>query len=116
MAMRLYRSEKRPLKEPERHLMERLLQQVEDNAALKRQLAIAQVREMEDGGMGSLYFLHPKKTDTERLFGKRIAELQFKDADGVDILASLNLDTDGDIMELDIWKIDYSPTVKLEVP
>jgi hypothetical protein len=114
--MRLYRSEKRLLKEPEKHLLERLLQQVENNEALKKQLADAQVREMEDGGMGSLYFLHPEKADTERRFGKRVAELQFKDIDGVDILAALNVDSDGGIMELDIWKTDYSPTVKLEVP
>lgn len=60
------------------------------------------VRPMDDGMMGSLY-LYPKgKNITGRKFGKRISDFQFTDVDGVEIIASLNLDSDGDLLELDI--------------
>ncbi|WP_420885213.1 DUF6984 family protein, partial [Candidatus Symbiothrix dinenymphae] len=35
------------------------------------------------------------------------------DEDGVDVIASLNIDDTGDLYELDIWKTDFSPLIKL---
>jgi len=66
------------------------------------------VEPMNDGGMGSLR-LHPDSQEKElRKLGKRIAELQFRDIDGVVVIASLNLDQNGSLFELDIWKTDFS--------
>jgi hypothetical protein len=71
------------------------------------------VRSMDDGGMGSL-LLFPKGELTEkRKFGEQVSEFQFKDQDGVDVIASLNLDDEGNLFELDIWKTDFSPLIKL---
>jgi hypothetical protein len=72
-----------------------------------------EVQEMADGGMGSLYLVHPFKGRSERLFGGRVAEIQFADSDGVLVIASLNVDKDGDLFELDMWKTDFSAVNRL---
>lgn len=67
-----------------------------------------------DNGMGDSLYLFPKGKDiTERKFGKRISDFQFTDADGVEVIASLHIDSDGDLFELDIWKTDHSKLIKL---
>jgi hypothetical protein len=66
------------------------------------------VTDMRDGGMGSL-FLVTNKPAAERRFGRRVAELQFRDLDGVDVIVSLNVDQDDVPYELDVWKTDFSP-------
>jgi hypothetical protein len=73
------------------------------------------VQEMSDGGMGSLYIEHPTKNKEDRRFGRRLGELLYKDSDGVDVLISLNLDKEGNLYELDVWKTDFSPTINLEI-
>ena len=72
------------------------------------------VSEMQDGGMGSL-LLYPSGIveDEHRTFGIQISECVFKDTDNVNIIASLNLDENGNLYELDIWKTDYSPVIQL---
>ena len=67
------------------------------------------VRSMKDGGMGSLELLLPESPGRDRIFGGRVAELQFRDEDGVDVIVSLNVDQDQRPFELDIWKTDFSP-------
>ncbi|MGB4971766.1 MAG: hypothetical protein WBO32_03855 [Cyclobacteriaceae bacterium] len=62
------------------------------------------VEEMEDGGMGSLLF---RKGASITRYG--IAECHFKDEDGVLVSVSLNATDEGAPVELDIWKVDYSP-------
>jgi len=106
----------RRLKEPEKALMRRLLEISGDSGALLNLLDTMDVQEMSDGGMGSLYIVSRTKEANLRTFGDRIAELQFNDTDGVAILASLNVDEDGDLLELDVWKTDSSPTVQLKPP
>lgn len=68
---------------------------------------------MDDGGMGSLVLLPDGIVKREREFGRQASEFLFKDADNVDVLATLNVDTEGEPFELDIWKMDYSPLIKL---
>lgn len=65
------------------------------------------VRPMNDGGMGGLY-LYPKGKEIEgRVLGEQISDFQFTDLDGVEVVASLNVDNNGDLFELDIWKTDF---------
>lgn len=47
------------------------------------------------------------------MFGGQVAEYQFTDADGVEVLASLNVDQDGRPFELDMWKTDFSPLIRI---
>jgi len=107
----------RRLRDPERALVRRLLdQQASDNSALLSRLDSLDVQEMPDGGMGSLYFPWPGKDARARHFGRRIAQLQFDDADGILVVASLNVDHDGDLYELDIWRVDFRPVIRLSPP
>jgi hypothetical protein len=73
---------------------------------LLHSLAHVLVQDMEDGGMGSVRFFSPKQG--EQHFGSQIAEASFVDADGVAVSATLNLDQNGDLFELDLFKADFS--------
>lgn len=72
-------------------------------------VARVRVSAMDDGQMGSLelHFLdHP---DRARIMGSKVAELQFKDSDGVDVIVSLIVDPQMLPLELEVWKVDFSP-------
>lgn len=71
------------------------------------------VRSMNDGNMGSLRLRVEGALDTDQEFGARMAEYQFRDADGMQVIASLNVDKQGVPFELDIWKTDFSPLVEI---
>ncbi len=69
---------------------------------------------MEDDGMGSLYlFYELKNKNKDRKFERQVSECRFLDADGVEVIASLNVDSEGDLFELDIWKTNYAPLIKI---
>jgi hypothetical protein len=68
---------------------------------------------MDDGEMGSLY-LFPKGIITkDRIIGVQVSDFQFTDSDGIEVIASLNLDENGNLFELDLWKTDFSKLIKL---
>ena len=72
------------------------------------------VSPMDDGGMGSLLLLpNGVQINNNRKFGKKISEIQFYDEDGVEVIASLNVDQNGDLFELEIWKTDFSKLINL---
>lgn len=72
------------------------------------------VTPMNDGGMGSLYF---PESDTDvrqgRRMGKEILRGLFVDDDGTPVSFTINLDEDGRLFELDVWKVDGTPLVRL---
>lgn len=70
------------------------------------------VSPLHDGKMGSLTLFPHNTLNKERHFGVQVSECQFKDIDGVPVIASLYLDKDNELFELDIWKVDFS---KLEM-
>jgi hypothetical protein len=75
------------------------------------------VRSLEDGGMGSFLILeNPKLFEETRKFGAQISEFQYIDDDNVPVLVSLNVDSNGGLFEVDIWKADYSPVLSLKIP
>lgn len=66
------------------------------------------VANMNDGEMGSL-LLYPKSVcENDREYGGQIAECIFKDSDDVEVIATLNVDGNNELFELDIWKTDFS--------
>lgn len=69
---------------------------------------------MDDGGMGSLRFICENASD--RKFGSCSAEIQFRDADGTDAIASLYLDQEGELLEMDLWKVDFSSLTRWPKP
>lgn len=68
---------------------------------------------MDDGGMGSLYLFTKGETNKDRKFGEQVSEYQFTDEDGVEVVASLNVDDCGSLFELDIWKTDFSKLIRM---
>lgn len=72
------------------------------------------VKPLSDGGMGSLLLL-PKgvKENCNRMLGQQVSEYQFADVDGIDVIASLNVDNQGKLFELDIWKTDFTPLMSI---
>jgi len=74
------------------------------------------VHDLADGGMGSLRLLAGAANENDRIFGSQIAEVRFNDADGEAVIVSLNVDTEGELLELDIWKTDFSPLIRFPDP
>jgi hypothetical protein len=63
------------------------------------------VEEMNDGGMGSIRFVG----SPDRRLGRCVGEVEFYDSDGVTVSVALNVDQRGELFELDLWKVDFSP-------
>ncbi|AFL88567.1 hypothetical protein Terro_2670 [Terriglobus roseus DSM 18391] len=89
-----------------------MLEMLPDGASLRDHLADARVEFMKDGGMGSLRFtgLGPRKMDHE------LIAVRARDEDGMGLEISLNVDQDGDLFELDIWRVDFKPLLRLPEP
>ena len=77
-----------------------------NKAGLTCDLSFLTVEPMPDGGMGSLRII--SNSMAEQRLRESVAECWFKDIDGVPVVASLNLDQNGQPFEVDVWKIDYS--------
>jgi hypothetical protein len=67
------------------------------------------VTPMSDGGMGSLALGNSYES---RKMGRQVAECHFVDKDEVLVSATLNVDTQGEPYELDMWKVNFEPTVE----
>ena len=94
-----------------RHLFEHELPVVAflfDLAGIGVDLDSLEVRPMSDGGMGSIAIA---PFDSSRKLGSSPAECHFYDLDGVPVSAELNLDQNGEPFEIDIWRVDFAPTV-----
>jgi len=73
----------------------------------QRSLALKAVEDMADGGMGTIRFINAR--DESGSYGATIAEAEYLDSDGVLVSIALNVDAHGDLLELDFWKVDFSP-------
>ena len=82
----LMRRPSRSLREEERRLITKMLRGKPRENELMQRLCDAHVRDMLDGGMGSLWFSND--SSETRKFGKEIAEGSFLDADGVNAVFS----------------------------
>ena len=81
---------------------------------LLRSLSEHPVEDMNDGGMRSLRF---RTADNRPVrFGKKIAEAEFTDEDGTLVSAVVNVDENGELFELDFWKVDFSPLKRYPRP
>lgn len=69
--------------------------------------------DLRDGGMGGVRFVGPAPTAT---FGRTIAAREYLDADGALVTIALNVDTEGNLLELDFWKVDFNSLVAYPRP
>ncbi len=104
----------RHLKDEEKALISKMILGLSAEALGFESLDTILVEEMADGGMGSLSFVQP--SSGQRRFGKKIQEATFSDADGVIVSVTVNLDQDGRLFELDVWKVDFSPLKRIPAP
>ena len=75
--------------------------------------SVLTVEAMNDGGMGSLLLFPEGRAVEKRVFGGVASKIEFKDEDGTAVLVSLNLDKDGKLLEVDIWKVDFTPLIRI---
>jgi hypothetical protein len=101
----------RPLRDEELVVIKRMLAGTPFEEALVGQLSAIKVKDMSDGGMGSIKF-HIGRSRSKLEYGKEISEAEFQDADGVPVSLSLSIDKAGDLFELDVWKVDFSPLIR----
>src|SRR5260221_20846 len=100
----------RPLRDKEVALIKKLLSETAFSGKVSL-LSETLVRDMPDGGMGSIQFYQGSSISDKRRFGKQIAEGAFRDVDGVPVSVTLNLDERGELFELDVFKGDFTPLV-----
>ena len=70
------------------------------------------VKSMTEDAMGSLYLFPKGITSEDRAFGDEVSEYIFKDEDRREVIATLTIDDQGNLFELDIWKTDFSALIK----
>jgi len=100
----------RLLKKEEFDLIVYLLKDSYEFKHLLKDLGKLMVEEMNDGGMGSLRFI--SKTGEKRIMKDEIADISLLDLDGTPVSFSINLGTDDELFELDVFKGDFSPLKK----
>lgn len=71
------------------------------------------VESMTDGGMGSIKFIADSNSSAIRSLGSVLVQGEFEDADGVTVSFAINLDKDGSLFELDLWRVDFAELQQL---
>lgn len=102
----------RKLSQEEERLLELLVKNASINFPIDWKIDLL-VKPLNDGRMGSLLLFPKGEVINNRVFGSCVGELQFTDEDGIEVLASLNLDDKGDLFELDVWKTNFSSLIKI---
>lgn len=107
--MDLMKSTLRTPKETELLLIRKLM---EAGGLKEIDLSQLKVSDMDDGKMGSVLLFVNGRFE-ERRASNFISELEFDDEDGIPVLVSLYSDPSGVISELDIWKVNYQPLIRI---
>jgi hypothetical protein len=97
----------RHLRSLEVKLVEGMLTASGSSVSLRVPLSSALVEDMNDGGMGSILFLSER--DQLCRSAHEIARGEYVDEDGVLVIIGVNIDQNGELFELDFWKVDFSP-------
>jgi len=104
----------RALKKEEQELISFMLKDNKEfEYFITHQLTHSKVEEMNDGNMGSLKFLSVKNIKSK--MKEEIARIDLHDIDGIPLSITLNINTDNELYELDIFKGDFSPLKKFPV-
>jgi len=104
---------KRPLTNDEQRLLQALVDRAKKLDIPQKTLESVLAEEMDDGGMGSLSLFLPSISGISRQMKSQASELQFVDADGVVVIASLNINEDGVPYEIDLWKTNFNPLIRI---
>ena len=99
----------RNLSNQEKAIITALLQSKSETAHFIDTLDDLAVKQMNDGGMGSLSFVPKGLENASRSFGQQLVLGEFSDSDGVPVSVAVNVDGQGQMYELDVWKVNFSP-------
>ncbi len=103
----------RPLRKEESDVLAALLGMVPDRRTPPYEGELFAVN-LNDGGMGSVRLTD--RLDRPRKMGRELVTAHYIDADGVPVIISVNLDEDGQLFEIDFWKVDFSPLERYPTP
>jgi hypothetical protein len=103
----------RPLSDDEKRLFIALVNRSNHPENLMRFVDQVVVENMNDGGMGSIKLFVISNPDASRKMKSQVSELQFYDADGVIVIASLYMSEDGLPFEIDVWKTTFDPLIRI---
>ncbi len=70
-----------------------------------------EVEEYEGGIMGSIGLGHP-----EAVYKKDLIQVDYLDEDQIPVVITLTLDTEGQLLDLDFWKTDFSKLLNYPTP
>lgn len=101
----------RNLSAPEKSVISFLLQANPETVHFVSVLNNILVKRMNDGDMGSLSLFPMGLEAATRSFGKELVMGQFFDADGTSVSMTINVDRQGNLFEIDVWKADFSSLV-----
>ena len=101
---------RRALTDSELRVMRTLVDLVPSLDLSDAELGALRAEPMADGGMGSLRFW---RDGGDPRMGSQGSHLMFTDADGTPVSATLVLDREGNVHELDMWKVDSSPLLRI---
>jgi hypothetical protein len=74
------------------------------------------VSDYENHLCGSVQLIRNGRSLSDRHYGKQIAMAYFTDSDGVLVHVGLITDQDGDLYDLDIWKVDDQKVLEWPLP
>lgn len=97
----------RRLTENEFAVCAKLISNTRNSKKLMSQLETATIDLLPDGGMGSMRFVIFGKEEG-RKFGNKVAEAKALDSDGIPLFFSLLVDEEGNLFELEIWRVDFN--------
>ncbi|MFT3743141.1 MAG: hypothetical protein QM785_02500 [Pyrinomonadaceae bacterium] len=90
----------------EQRLLRALIKRAKSSAIIQDDTNDFLVESLPDGGMGSLRFV-PPSVSPNRKFGTTVSDLEFDDTDGTKVYVALNVDQNGSLFEIDIWRTDF---------
>jgi hypothetical protein len=91
----------REIRQEEKDLITHLIKQLPANSSQYHIPLI--VIELQDGGMGSIQL-----TDKGR-HQKDLIQMQYVDTDGQKVIITLTENQAGELFDLDLWKVDFTP-------
>jgi hypothetical protein len=106
----------RDLSSQERAIITALLRGKPETAHFIDTLDGLAAKQMNDGGMGSLSLVPKGLENASRSFGQQLVLGEFPDSDGVPVSVAVNVDGQGQLYELDVWKVDFSPLLAWSDP
>lgn len=96
----------RNITQQEETLIKQLLTLLNDDRAASPGVNV--VVDLNDGNMGSIRF---KRTEN-RKYGRDLIQVQYTDSDSQFVYITLTEDDQGDLYELEFWKVDFKPLIK----